>query len=275
MRVRRALTATATVAVLTAVRGLLGRRPRRRPEAAPRPRTGPARAPPRTRPWSRTTRSTRPDRASPACSRRPTSSSPAATPSTRRPSRRSRRSRASPASTVISLSEAVIENQALTVAAVDPAAYRTFVPQRSANFQEAWDRVAGGELALKSRLKDKVPDGRAGLPQAGCRRRRARGARRRLHPAAAAGRRGGQPDLGRDARHDARQRAAGADRAQRPQAGAATRSRSCSATTRRSQLVDLATRSGIDPCGEAGRGRHRHRGRRRRRLPLHRARRRP
>src|SRR3954464_1232078 len=59
--------------------------------------------------------------------------------------------------TVISLSEATIENQALTVAAVDPAAYRTFVPQRYAEFEEAWDRVAGGELALKERLKDKVP----------------------------------------------------------------------------------------------------------------------
>jgi hypothetical protein len=59
--------------------------------------------------------------------------------------------------TVISLSEAVIENQALTVAAVDAGTYRTFVPQTSADFQEAWDRVAGGELALKKRLRSKVP----------------------------------------------------------------------------------------------------------------------
>jgi hypothetical protein len=58
--------------------------------------------------------------------------------------------------TVISLSEATIENQALTVAAVDPATYRTFVP-KAADFQEAWDRVAGGELALKERLTHKVP----------------------------------------------------------------------------------------------------------------------
>ena len=48
--------------------------------------------------------------------------------------------------TIISLSEAVIENQALTVAAVDAGTYRTFVPQTSADFQEAWDRVAGGEV---------------------------------------------------------------------------------------------------------------------------------
>jgi D-alanyl-D-alanine carboxypeptidase len=58
--------------------------------------------------------------------------------------------------TVISLSETTIENQAISVAAVDPAAYRTFVPQ-AVDFQEAWDRVAGGEMAVKDRLKGKVP----------------------------------------------------------------------------------------------------------------------
>jgi D-alanyl-D-alanine carboxypeptidase len=52
-----------------------------------------------------------------------------------------------------SLSEPVIENRQLTVAAVDPGAYRTFTPLKSADFQEAWERVAGGELALKGRLK--------------------------------------------------------------------------------------------------------------------------
>ena len=43
------------------------------------------------------------------------------------------------------------------MAAVDPAAYRNFTPQKYADFQDAWDRVAGGELALKERLKDKLP----------------------------------------------------------------------------------------------------------------------
>ncbi len=55
-----------------------------------------------------------------------------------------------------SLSEPVIENEALTVAAVDPGAYRSFTPPKYADFQDAWDRVAGGELALKERLKDKL-----------------------------------------------------------------------------------------------------------------------
>jgi hypothetical protein len=55
-----------------------------------------------------------------------------------------------------SLAEPIIENEALTVAAVDPAAYRSFTPPKYANFQDAWDRVAAGELALKERLKGKL-----------------------------------------------------------------------------------------------------------------------
>jgi hypothetical protein len=55
-----------------------------------------------------------------------------------------------------SLAEPIIENEALTVAAVDPGAYRSFTPPKYANFQDAWDRVAGGELALKERLRDKL-----------------------------------------------------------------------------------------------------------------------
>jgi hypothetical protein len=60
------------------------------------------------------------------------------------------------------LSEPVIENEALTVAAVDPGAYRSFTPPKYADFQEAWDRVAGGELALKQRLKKKLPTDASG-----------------------------------------------------------------------------------------------------------------
>jgi hypothetical protein len=55
-----------------------------------------------------------------------------------------------------SQSNPVIENEELTVAAVDPGAYRSFTPPKYANFQDAWDRVAGGELALKERLKGKL-----------------------------------------------------------------------------------------------------------------------
>jgi hypothetical protein len=60
--------------------------------------------------------------------------------------------------TTLALSEAVIENQAVRIAALDPADYRSFVPgSDSPDYQNAWARVAGGELALKPRLKDKFP----------------------------------------------------------------------------------------------------------------------
>jgi hypothetical protein len=58
--------------------------------------------------------------------------------------------------TVISLSESVIENKAMTVAAVDPATYRSFVVGAS-DSQVAWDRVAGGEIAVRRRLEGKLP----------------------------------------------------------------------------------------------------------------------
>ena len=57
----------------------------------------------------------------------------------------------------LALSESTIENKSYSVAAVDPGAYRTFTPLKFADFQDAWDRVAGGELALKERLTKQVP----------------------------------------------------------------------------------------------------------------------
>jgi len=41
-----------------------------------------------------------------------------------------------------------VENQVLDVVAVDPGTYRHYTELASADFQEAWDRVAGGEVAL-------------------------------------------------------------------------------------------------------------------------------
>ena len=58
---------------------------------------------------------------------------------------------------LFSMGQAVIENQALTVAAVDPATYRLFTPVASADTQIVWDRVAGGELALSPELGKKLP----------------------------------------------------------------------------------------------------------------------
>jgi hypothetical protein len=58
---------------------------------------------------------------------------------------------------LFSMGQAVIENQALTVAAVDPATYRLFTPLGSADTQIVWNRVAGGELALSPELSKVLP----------------------------------------------------------------------------------------------------------------------
>ncbi len=47
----------------------------------------------------------------------------------------------------IGLGQVSLENRVLTVAAVDPAGYRNFTQANVADLQEAWDRVAGGEMA--------------------------------------------------------------------------------------------------------------------------------
>ncbi len=69
----------------------------------------------------------------------------------------------------ISLGQAVIENRALRVAAVDPATYRNYAPAGSAQTAEVWDRVAAGELAIRRSLVKKLPvdaDGFLGLGSA-------------------------------------------------------------------------------------------------------------
>jgi hypothetical protein len=69
----------------------------------------------------------------------------------------------------ISLGKAVIENQALNIAAVDPATYRNYTPTGSAQTDEVWDRVANGELAIRRALAKKLPvddDGFLGLGSA-------------------------------------------------------------------------------------------------------------
>jgi D-alanyl-D-alanine carboxypeptidase len=58
----------------------------------------------------------------------------------------------------IGLGQVAIENQALTVAAVDGATYRRFTPSGSAQEQEVWDRLAGGELAVREGLGKRLQD---------------------------------------------------------------------------------------------------------------------
>lgn len=55
----------------------------------------------------------------------------------------------------ISLAQVSIDNKLLTVAAVDPATYRNF--SLSIDEQVAWDRVAGGEIAIDPAVQEKLP----------------------------------------------------------------------------------------------------------------------
>ena len=57
----------------------------------------------------------------------------------------------------LSMAQVSIENQALNVAAVDPASYRNWAPYASAKTQAVWNRVAGGEVALLPGLKKRLP----------------------------------------------------------------------------------------------------------------------
>lgn len=58
----------------------------------------------------------------------------------------------------ISLGDFGVQNGVITVAAVDPATYRNYTPYASAELQEAWDRVAGGELAIGKSLGRRLQD---------------------------------------------------------------------------------------------------------------------
>ena len=59
--------------------------------------------------------------------------------------------------TSLGIVQVSIENKIYDVAVVDPASYRRFTELRSAQLQEQWDRVAGGELAVDQQLKDRLP----------------------------------------------------------------------------------------------------------------------
>lgn len=58
----------------------------------------------------------------------------------------------------IGLGQVSLENRVLTVAAVDPAGYRNFTRAEVADFQEAWNRVAGGEMATEVRVARRLAD---------------------------------------------------------------------------------------------------------------------
>ncbi len=57
----------------------------------------------------------------------------------------------------ISVINVPVENKGYTLAAVDPAVYRTFVEAGSADFADQWRRLAGGEVAVSDDLYKKLP----------------------------------------------------------------------------------------------------------------------
>jgi hypothetical protein len=58
----------------------------------------------------------------------------------------------------IGLGQVSLENRVLTVAAVDPGGYRNFTQADVADFQESWDRVAGGEMAIDQEVAKRLAD---------------------------------------------------------------------------------------------------------------------
>lgn len=58
----------------------------------------------------------------------------------------------------LSLAQVAVQDKVITVAAVDPDTYRRFTPRGSATLQDAWDRVAGGEVAFTPVLGQRLQD---------------------------------------------------------------------------------------------------------------------
>ncbi len=61
------------------------------------------------------------------------------------------------AHTRLSYGQITVESKVFNIAAVDPAEYRRFTGPKAAPFQEQWDRVAGGEIAVADRLQAEFP----------------------------------------------------------------------------------------------------------------------
>jgi hypothetical protein len=57
-----------------------------------------------------------------------------------------------------SMAQFFSEERQVTYAAVDPATFRRFTPPGSAQTQEVWDRVAGGEMAIRQKLGRRLQD---------------------------------------------------------------------------------------------------------------------
>ena len=56
-----------------------------------------------------------------------------------------------------SLAQVSIDDHAINVAAVDPTTYRNYNPSQVAQFQQEWNRIAGGEMAIRPQFRKQVP----------------------------------------------------------------------------------------------------------------------
>jgi hypothetical protein len=56
-----------------------------------------------------------------------------------------------------SLAQVSIDDHAINVAAVDPATFRNYNLGQVAQFQQEWNRIAGGEMALRPQFRKQVP----------------------------------------------------------------------------------------------------------------------
>ncbi|WP_141015197.1 M15 family metallopeptidase [Nocardioides sambongensis] len=67
----------------------------------------------------------------------------------------------------LSYAQFTVENKLYNIAAVDPAGYRAFTGQDSAEWQEQWERIAGGEIAVRDTLRDRMPVDEDGFLEVG------------------------------------------------------------------------------------------------------------
>jgi hypothetical protein len=58
-----------------------------------------------------------------------------------------------------SLAQVSIDDHAINVAAINPATYRNYNPYQVAKFQQEWNRIAGGEMAIRPQFRKQVPHG--------------------------------------------------------------------------------------------------------------------
>ena len=146
----------------------------------------------------------------------------------------------------IGLGQVSLENRVLTVAAVDPAGYRHFTQAEVADLQEAWDRVAGGEMATTEKVARRLVD-EDGMITLGSDDDAPAPARRGVHPPDPDHRHGRQHRLGRRHRDGHRQRPADLDRRHRPPPRIRKPLERLVGKDASVQMLDVASRLGLDP----------------------------